>query len=178
MKDRYRRPHEAEITDEAKAWVVSIACTKPKDHGPAAELWTISVLANFVAERAEDAGFARLANAGKSTVWRILDDNKIKPHKIRYCLEKRDPDFDRKMQKYSRLRKHRFLKTEVRVCPRGGGLVDPPGLLGSPDRQPRPAAPSSSASSRRLRSARATLPAALLPLERTDRVRTRLVRGC
>ena len=98
MKDRYHRPHEAEITDEAKAWVVSIACTKPKDHSLAAELWTISALANFVAERAEDAGFARLANAGKSTVWRILDDNKIKPHKIRYYLEKRDPDFDRKMQ--------------------------------------------------------------------------------
>ena len=98
LKDRYHRPHEAEITDEAKAWVVSIACTKPKDHSLAAELWTISALANFVAERAEDAGFARLANAGKSTVWRILDDNKIKPHKIRYYLEKRDPDFDRKMQ--------------------------------------------------------------------------------
>ncbi|SDY93320.1 hypothetical protein SAMN05421754_103217 [Nitrosomonas sp. Nm58] len=39
-----------------------------------------------------------LLRAGKSTVWRILDENEIKPHKIRYCLEKRDPDFDRKMQ--------------------------------------------------------------------------------
>jgi transposase len=98
LKDKYHRPHEAEISDEAKAWVVSIACTKPKDHGLAAELWSISALAKFVSERAEDAGFARLANAGKSTVWRILDDNDIKPHKIRYYLEKRDPDFDRKMQ--------------------------------------------------------------------------------
>jgi transposase len=76
LKDKYHRPHEPEISDEAKAWVVSIACS----------------------ERAEAAGFARLANAGKSTVWRILDDNDIKPHKIRYYLEKRDPDFDRKMQ--------------------------------------------------------------------------------
>lgn len=33
LKDKYHRPHEPEITDEAKAWVVSIACTKPKDHG-------------------------------------------------------------------------------------------------------------------------------------------------
>lgn len=98
LKDKYHRPHEAEITDEAKAWVVSIACTKPKDHGLAAELWSISALAKFVCERAEAAGFARLANAGKSTVWRILDDNDIKPHKIRYYLEKRDPEFDRKMQ--------------------------------------------------------------------------------
>ena len=98
LKDKYHRPHEPEITDEAKAWVVSIACTKPKDHGLAAELWTISALARFVCEGAQAAGFARLANAGKSTVWRILDENEIKPHKIRYYLEKRDPEFDRKMQ--------------------------------------------------------------------------------
>ena len=98
LKDKYHRPHEPEISDAAKAWVVSIACTKPKDHGLAAELWSISALARFVSERAEAAGFARLAGAGKSTVWRILHDNEIKPHKIRYYLEKRDPDFDRKMQ--------------------------------------------------------------------------------
>jgi len=98
LKDKYHRPHQPEISDEAKAWVVSLACTKPKDHGLAAELWSISALANFVCEAAEAAGFARLSNAGKSTVWRILDDNDIKPHKIRYYLEKRDPDFDRKMQ--------------------------------------------------------------------------------
>ena len=98
LKDKYHRPHEPEISDEAKAWVVSIACTKPKDHELAAELWSISALARFVGEHAELAGFPRLANAGKSTIWRILDDNDIKPHKIRYYLEKRDPDFDRKMQ--------------------------------------------------------------------------------
>ena len=98
LKDKYHRPHEPEITDAAKAWVVSVACTKPKDHGLAAELWTISALARFVSESARAAGFARLASAGKSTVWRILNENDIKPHKIRYYLEKRDPDFDRKMQ--------------------------------------------------------------------------------
>lgn len=98
LKDKYHRPHKPEISDEAKAWVVSLACTKPKDHGLAAELWSISALARFVCERAETAGFPRLSNAGKSTVWRILDANDIKPHKIRYYLEKRDPDFDRKMQ--------------------------------------------------------------------------------
>jgi transposase len=98
LKDKYHRPHEPEITDEAKAWVVSIACTKPKDHGLAAELWTIAALARFVCDSAQGAGFERLANAGKSTVWRILDENEIKPHRIRYYLEKRDPQFDRKMQ--------------------------------------------------------------------------------
>lgn len=98
LKDVYHRPHEPEISDEAKAWVVSIGCTKPKDYGLAAELWTISALAGFVSERAVAAGHPRLAQAGKSTVWRILNEHGIKPHKIRYYLEKRDPDFDRKMQ--------------------------------------------------------------------------------
>jgi transposase len=97
LKDAYHRPHEPEISDEARAWVVSVACTKPAEHGLAAELWSISGLARFVSEHAEAAGFPRLAHAGKSTVWRILDEVDIKPHKIRYYLERRDPDFDRKM---------------------------------------------------------------------------------
>ena len=98
LKDTYHRPYEPEITDEAKAWVVAIACTKPLDHGLTAELWSISGLTRFISEHADAAGFPRLSNAGKSTIWRILDENEIKPHKIRYYLEKRDPEFDRKMQ--------------------------------------------------------------------------------
>jgi transposase len=98
LKDAYHRPHEPDITDEAKVWVVSVACTKPKDNGLAAELWSISALARFVGESAEAAGHPRLAQAGKSTVWRILNEHDIKPHKIRYYLERCDPEFDRKMQ--------------------------------------------------------------------------------
>ena len=77
---------------------MSLACTKPKDHGLAAELWTLSALARYVLSHAEEAGFPRLANAVKSTVWRILNEHDIKPHRIRYYLEKRDPEFDRKMR--------------------------------------------------------------------------------
>jgi transposase len=115
LKDKYHRPHEPEITDEAKAWVVSLACTKPKDHGLAAELWSISALAKFVSDAAQGAGFPRLANAGKSTVWRILDDHDIKPHKIRYYLEKRDPEFDRKMQEVLMVYRDVSLYTEGAV---------------------------------------------------------------
>ena len=73
LKDKYHRPHAAEISDEAGAWVVSLACTKPKDHGLAADLWSIAALAALVREHAPGAGFARLGKAAKSTVWRILD---------------------------------------------------------------------------------------------------------
>ena len=58
LKDKYHRPHAPEISDAARAWVVSVACTKPNDHGLAAELWSISALAKFAKERAQAAGFA------------------------------------------------------------------------------------------------------------------------
>lgn len=97
LKDRFHRPKDAEITPEAKAWVVSLACTKPKDHGLAAELWTLSELAKFVGNRALESGFPRLRDTNKTTVWRILNERDIKPHRIRYYLERRDADFERKM---------------------------------------------------------------------------------
>lgn len=98
LKDMYHSPKEPEILENAKAWVVNLACTKPKDHGLASELWTLSAFARYVASHAIEAGFPRLANAAKTTVWRILNEHDIKPHRIRYYLEKRDPEFDRKMQ--------------------------------------------------------------------------------
>jgi transposase len=98
LKDSFHSPKEPEILQGAKAWVVSLACTKPKDNGLASELWTLSALARYVANHAIEAGFPRLANAGKTTVWRILNEHDIKPHRIRYYLEKRDPEFDRKMR--------------------------------------------------------------------------------
>jgi len=45
LKDKYHKPKEPLITEEAKAWVVNLACTKPKDHGYAAEMWTLAHLA-------------------------------------------------------------------------------------------------------------------------------------
>lgn len=98
LSDTYHCPKAPEIGDDAKSWIVGLACTKPKDHGLAAELWTLSQLAKFIGEQCETAGFPRLARANKTTVWRILDEHKIKPHRIRYYLERRDPDFDAKMR--------------------------------------------------------------------------------
>ena len=37
------RGRKEEITGEAKTWLISIACMKPKDLGYAAEAWTTSV---------------------------------------------------------------------------------------------------------------------------------------
>jgi len=98
LKDHYHRPFDPKIDDPAKTWVVNLACTKPKDHGLAAELWTYSELAKYTRQHAEEDGHSCLAKAAKATIWRILSANEIKPHKIKYYLERRDPEFDRKMQ--------------------------------------------------------------------------------
>jgi transposase len=77
--------------------VVDLACRKPKDLGLAAEMWTLAALAQYVAAHAEQATHTRLARAGKSTVWRILQAHELKPHRVRYYLEQRDTQFERKM---------------------------------------------------------------------------------
>ncbi len=98
LRDRCRRPREPEILPDAKAWVVGVACQQPKALGLAAESWTLSALTAHVRREAGAAGFPRLSRVGKSGVWRILQESELKPHRVRHCLERRDPEFDRKMR--------------------------------------------------------------------------------
>lgn len=98
LKDRYHRPRAPEILPEAKAWAIGVACRQPKDLGLAAELWTLSALTKYLQGAAEAAGHPRLARIGKTSVWKLLKEEELKPHRVRYYLERRDPDFDRKMR--------------------------------------------------------------------------------
>ena len=91
------RGRNAQITDDEKAWIINIACQKPRDFGYAAETWTYAKLTTHINRNAEKAGFIRLSTIHKSTVHTILDDAEIKPFRIRYYCENRDPDFDDKM---------------------------------------------------------------------------------
>jgi len=98
LKDKYHKPKDPVITEEAKAWVVNLACTKPKDHGYAAEVWTLSHLAKHTRKYAPAAEHNCLKRAVKATIYRILKSQPLQPHKIRYYVEKRDEEFDKKMQ--------------------------------------------------------------------------------
>ena len=91
------RGRNAEITDDEKAWIINIACQKPIDFGYAAETWTYAKLTSHINKNAEAAGYARLSTIHKSTVHSILDEAEIKPFRIKYYCENRDPDFDSKM---------------------------------------------------------------------------------
>ena len=77
---------------------VNIACRKPKDLGYAAEMWTRRALAAHVRSHCQEAGYASLLKANQTTVQRILSERSLRPEKIRYYLERRDPEFERKMR--------------------------------------------------------------------------------
>lgn len=91
------RGRNAEITDDEKAWIISIACQKPVDLGYSAEVWTRALLTKHINKFAEEAGNTRLSTISQSKVRTILEEADIKPNKIKYYCENRDPDFDQKM---------------------------------------------------------------------------------
>lgn len=91
------RGRNAEITDDEKAWIINIACQKPVDLGYSAETWTRALLTKHINKYAESAGHLRLSTVSQSKVRTILEEADIKPNKIRYYCENRDPDFDDKM---------------------------------------------------------------------------------
>ena len=91
------RGRNAEITDDEKAWIINIACQKPTAFGYSAETWTYAKLTAHINKNAEAAGFMRLSTIHKSTVHTILDRAEIKPFRVKYYCENRDPDFEGKM---------------------------------------------------------------------------------
>ena len=97
LDDRPRPGKEPDITVEAKAWVVALACRKAKDLGYPHELWTTRLLASHAREHGPKAGHDCLSTLVQGTVCKILDAQEVKPHKVRYYLERRDPDFKAKM---------------------------------------------------------------------------------
>jgi len=97
LDDRPRPGKEPVITPEAKAWLVSLACDKAHEHGYPHELWTTRLLARHAREHGPKAGHHGLANLAQGTVCKILGQEEIKPHKVRYYLERRDAEFEQKM---------------------------------------------------------------------------------
>lgn len=97
LYDAPGRGRNAEITDDEKAWIINIACQKPVDLGYSAETWTRALLTKHINKYAEEAGHTRLSTISQSKVRTILEEAQIKPNKITYYCENRDPDFEKKM---------------------------------------------------------------------------------
>ena len=96
--DESPRPGRApSITPEARTWLVSLACQKAKDLGYPHELWTTRLLARHARNHAASAGHPCMASIVQGTVCKILARHEVKPHKVRYYLERRDEAFEAKM---------------------------------------------------------------------------------
>ena len=73
------------------------ACQKPKEVGYSFELWTYALLQRHVRTQGDEAGHPRLVELSRSKLHRIFTQGEIQPHKIRYYVERRDPEVAPKM---------------------------------------------------------------------------------
>ncbi len=128
------RPGQARrITDEAMVWVRNLACQKPKDLGYSYELWTYDLLQGYIRKQAVAAGHPSLSQLSRSKLHRILTQGELKPHKVRYYVERRDPEFETKMVEVLHVYK------EVEIINAGlleGALKEPPSVTISYDEKP------------------------------------------
>jgi transposase len=83
--------------DDALAWVRHCACQKPKELGYSYELWTYQLLTAHVRGHCVAAGHPALQKLSRSKPHKILRQGELRPHKIRYYVERRDPAFEAKM---------------------------------------------------------------------------------
>ena len=148
LDDLPGRGRKRTITDGARAWLVALACRKAKDLGYAQELWTMALLAEHARANCAAAGHPSLSAVAPGTVSKILSAQALRPHKVKYFLERRDPEFDAKMAQVLHVYR------EVKLLREGGRSDGPlrayvsydekPGIqaLGgtAPDRPPKPGA--------------------------------------
>ncbi len=97
LSDLPGRGKKAAITPEAKTWLLSLACQKPTELGYSQELWTTRLLAQHARQHGKAAGHPSLNQIGRGTVSKLLARARVKPHKVRYYVERRDPEFETKM---------------------------------------------------------------------------------
>jgi transposase len=107
------------ITIEAVTWILSLGCQKPCDLGLAQETWSTRVFAKYIREHCAGEGHKCLEKLSISTLWEILNDADIKPHKVQYYCDKKDPEFDRKRDKVLKVYKEVEItnkKTRKKMC--------------------------------------------------------------
>jgi len=101
LSDLQRPGRPPLISAAARTWVTELACSCPKDldEGPARQVWSLSSLMGYVKKHCMEKGYPDLATCSTSTIWHILNDNTLKPHRMGYYLERKDPEFDEKAEK-------------------------------------------------------------------------------
>lgn len=146
LADLPRPGRPRQITPEARAWIIGLACQKPTAVGWAPEFWSEALLARYVREHAVDAGHPSAQRVQQGTISKILAAHDLHPHRMTYYLQRRDPDFDQKMVQVL----HVYEQVEFDLDAEGRPTVrlsydEKPGIqaLGNtaPDRAPCPETP-------------------------------------
>ena len=132
LDDRARPGRDARITGEARTWLVGLACAKPTQFGYPHELWTTRLLAAHARDHGPRAGHPSLANLAQGTVCKILAAHEVKPHRVRYYLERRDPEFEPKMAEVLCV----YREVEMRRAALGGAAQEPAVAVISYDEKP------------------------------------------
>ncbi|MDH3598878.1 MAG: IS630 family transposase, partial [Candidatus Tectomicrobia bacterium] len=90
LQDARRSGRPRAIVPPTRVQVISVASTLPEDQGRSVTRWTLD---EIVATLLDVLGTAPIS---RSSIWRILQDADLKPHKSEYWLNSHDEDFDAK----------------------------------------------------------------------------------
>jgi transposase len=96
LEDLPRSGRSRKISSGARTWILSLACSKPLDHGYPYELWTQQLLAEHIRKHCIGNGFQELSKISRGTISKILRASNVKPHKISSYLAPVDPEFEPK----------------------------------------------------------------------------------
>src|SRR5712691_6941296 len=90
LQDAIRSGRPRAIVSPTRVQVISVAGTLPQDQERTVTRWTLDELVATLRETLNTAPISR------SSIWRILQDADLKPHKSEYWLNSHDEDFDAK----------------------------------------------------------------------------------
>lgn len=92
LQDAPRPGRPKTIASPTRVQVISVASTLPQDQNRSVTRWTLNEIVTALLETLGKGAISR------SSIWRILEDVDLKPHKSEYWLNSHDEDFDAKAQ--------------------------------------------------------------------------------
>lgn len=94
LKDLPRSGAPVKFSVKQRCEVIAIACDKPENYGhDTYNNWNYNILTDTVNQNTEGP------NMSVSSVFRTLNDNELKPHKVQMWLHSPDPEFKEKVNK-------------------------------------------------------------------------------
>ena len=91
------RVNHGDFPPSAQVDVVTIASSKPEDYQGTFTRWSLDdIAATLVNQHAEET-------MSRSTIWRVLNEADLKPHRSVYWLNSHDPDFEAKARNICQL---------------------------------------------------------------------------